>query len=174
MATERPGAVSLNGNDLTLIGDELKVGASAPGYDLVSRDMQPVSPGSAAGKTRIVLSAPSLDTPVCAVEAKKFAERAGELDDTEVLFVTMDLPFAQSRFCTAEGVDNLTFASDHRSASFGEAFGVLIKENRLLSRAAFVINPAGEVTYAEYCPELPNEPNYDAVIEAAKAAGQPA
>ena len=175
MATERPGGVTLNGAPLTLLGDPIEVGMKAPAYTLLSKETQPISSDDAAGKTRVLLPAGSFDTGVCQTEARTFQERVGELENVEVMFISMDLPPALARFCGAEGIDNITFASDHRTGDFGVAYGVLVKESRLFSRAAFVVNPAGEVTYAEYCPDILNEPDYDAVIEAAKAAaGQPA
>ena len=170
MAQERPNAVSLKGNPLTLVGPQIRPGQKAPDFTVISQDMTPIRLADTAGKTRIFLSMLSFDTSVCDVEGKTFNKRASELPNTEILVVTMDLPFTQKRWCGAEGITNLRTGSDHKDASFGTAYGVLIKELRILARAAFVVNAAGEVTYTEIVPVVSDQPNFDAVIRAAKEA----
>ncbi len=170
MTQERANAVTLKGNPMTLVGPALRVGQKAPDFTVLAQDMSPITLASTGSRARIFLSVPSLDTPVCDLEAKTFAKRAGELGDTQILVVSVDLPFAQKRWCAAEGVTQLRTGSDHRETSFGLAYGVLIKEIRLLARAAFVVNGAGELTYVEYVPEVGSQPNFDAVIRAAKEA----
>jgi thiol peroxidase len=175
MPIERPGAVTLGGNPLTLLGAEVKPGTHAPEFTALGSGFQPVTLAGTTGRTRIFLSAGSLDTPVCDREAREFSRRAGELAGVDVVFVSMDLPFAQARWCGTAGVDNVSMASDHREASFGLAWGVLVKESRLLSRAVFVVNAGDEVTYVEYVPDIDGEPDYEAAIAAAReAAGAPA
>jgi thiol peroxidase len=160
----------MKGKPLTLVGTPVRPGQKAPDFTVLSNDVSPLTLASTAGKTRIFLSVPSLDTPVCDLEAKTFNKRASEVPNTEVLVISVDLPFAQKRWCAAEGITNLKTGSDHRDTNFGLAYGVLIKETRLLARAAFVVNAAGEVTYAEVVPDIANQPNFDAVIQAAKEA----
>ncbi len=170
MVQERANAVTLKGNGLTLVGAPIRPGQKAPDFTVLSQDLNPITLASTAGKTRILLSMPSIDTPVCDEEGKTFNKRASEVPNTEILVVTVDLPFAQKRWCGTEGIKNLKTGSDHRDASFGTAYGVLIKELRLLARAAFVVNAAGEVTYAEIVPDVASQPNFNAVIQAAKEA----
>lgn len=175
MPTERPDAVLLAGESHTLIGDEVTVGSPAPDFRVISRDLQPITLASSAAKTRIVLTVPSMDTSVCHREALEFSRRANELTGTEILVVSVDLPFALRRWCAAEKVENLTMGSDHLDVSFGAAWGVLVKGFRILSRAAFVVNAQDTVTYADYLRNTGDEPDYDAVIRAAKeSAATPA
>ncbi len=170
MVQERANAVTLKGNPMTLMGTPVRPGQKAPDFTVLANDMSPVTLASTAGKTRIFLSVPSLDTPVCDTEVKTFSKRAGEVPNTEIIVVSVDLPFAQKRWCGTAGVTNVTTGSDHRDTSFGLAYGVLIKEIRLLARAAFVVNAAGEVTYVELVPEVGEQPKFDAVLQAAKEA----
>ena len=164
---ERTGLVTLQGNPVTLVGNEVNAGQPAPDVVLVANDLSEVALSSFKGKVCILTSVPSLDTPVCDTETRKFNERAAELgDDVEILTVSMDLPFAQKRWCGAAGVDRVTTLSDHRTASFGEAYGVLIKELRLLARVVFVIDREGIVRYVQVVEEVGDEPDYDAVIAA--------
>ena len=166
---ERTGLVTLGGNPVTLLGNELKVGDDAPDVEVVDNDLQPVRLSTFKGKVAIVTSVASLDTDVCDVEVRKFNQEVGKLgDDVVVLTISMDLPFAQKRWCGAAGVETVKTFSDHRSAAFGEAWGVLIKEFRLLARAVFVVNREGDVTYAEVVKEVGTEPDYDAALKAAK------
>jgi thiol peroxidase len=164
---ERSGLVTMRGNPLTLLGHGITVGQKAPDFSLVTNDLAPVSLGSYAGKALALVSVPSLDTPVCAVETRRFNAEAAKLgDNVRILTVSMDLPFAQKRWCGAMGIDKVETLSDHREASFGLNYGVLIKELRLLARAVFVVNPAGVVTYAELVKEIGDEPFYAEVLSA--------
>ena len=166
--TERSGATTMHGNPLTLVGNELKVGDSAPDVTLLDNELQPVNLSSFKGKTCILSSVPSLDTPVCDMETRKFNDAAGNLgDNIVILTISMDLPFAQKRWCGAAGVDKVHTLSDHLNASFGEAYGVLIKELRLLARAIFVVDKSGSIRYIQLVKEVSEEPDYDAVLEAA-------
>jgi thiol peroxidase len=167
---ERAGKITMKGNPLTLVGKELKLGDTAPDFEVLDNDLAPVKLGSFKGKVCIVSSVPSLDTPVCDMETRRFNEEAGKLGpDIRVLTISMDLPFAQKRWCGAAGVDKVTTLSDHRDASFGIAYGVLIKELRLLARAVFVIDGGGVIRHIELVNELTEEPDYDAVLNAVKA-----
>jgi thiol peroxidase len=170
MTQERANAVTLKGNPLTLVGPAIRVGQKAPDFSVHSNDLKPITLASTGKKTRIFLSILSVDTSVCDSQLKTFAKRAAELPDTEILVFSVDLPFTQKRWCTAEGISNLITASDHKDLSFGSAYGVHVKELRTLARAAFVVNSANEITYVEYVPEIANHPNFDAVIQAAKDA----
>jgi thiol peroxidase len=167
---ERARRSKFGGTSVTLLGPELRSGDRAPGFDLVGTDGKAVTLASSKGKTRIVLSILSVDTNVCHAEIREVARRIGEMDGVSVIVVSTDLPFAMKRWLEAVGVENVTMASDHREASFGLAWGTLVKDRRVLSRAAFVVNPAGTITYAEYVPEIGDQPDFDAVLEAARAA----
>jgi thiol peroxidase len=170
MTQERPNGTSIKGKPFTLVGPALRPGQKAPDFTILGNDMSPITLASTGNKTRIFLSIHSVETSVCDTELKTFAKRATEIPNTEILVVSVDLPFTQKRWCVAEGTTKLRTGSDHKDLSFATAYGVLIKELRLLSRAAFVLNSAGELTYVEYVPEVPNQPNFDAVIAAAKGA----
>lgn len=166
---ERTGLVTMQGNPLTLVGNEVKVGQAAPDAELVANDLSTVRLSSFGGKVRIITSVPSLDTPVCDVETRRFNEEAGRLGDgLVVLTASMDLPFAQSRWCGAAGVKNVRTLSDHRDASFGTSYGVLIKGLRLLARAVFVVDRKGVVRYQELVREVASEPDYEAALKAAR------
>jgi thiol peroxidase len=166
---ERPGIVTMKGNPLTLTGTELKVGDQAPAFVALDNDLNPVSLDSFRGKVCIVSSVPSLDTPVCDMETRRFNDEAGRLgDNVVVLTISMDLPFAQKRWCGAAGVDKVQTLSDHREASFGQAYGVLIKELRLLARSVFVVDQQGTIRYLELVKEITTEPNYESVMVAVK------
>lgn len=169
MDTERKNATTLKGNPFTLIGAEVKVGQKAPEFSVLDGSLQPVSLASSKGKTRLIISVPSLDTPVCDAETRKFNEAAANIPGVEVLVVSVDLPFAQGRFCQTAGIKNLKMTSDHRDTSFGKAYGTLIKELRLLSRAVFVVDQNDTVQYVEYVGEVADHPNYDAALNALKA-----
>ncbi|MBT3379061.1 MAG: thiol peroxidase [Lentisphaerae bacterium] len=167
--SERTGIVTLLGNPVTLGGDALSVGAAAPDAEVVNGELSPVSILDLPGKVNVILSVPSLDTPVCDTETRRFNQEAAGLgEDVSIAVVSMDLPFAQGRWCGAAGVDQVTPLSDHLSAAFGEAYGVLIKEVRLLARAVFVVDAEGIVRYAETVGEVADEPDYNAVLEAVK------
>ena len=166
--SERQGAVTMRGNPLTLLGEEVKVGAKAPDATVLDNDLAPIEISSFRGKVCIVCSVPSLDTPVCDVEARRFNEEAEKLGgDVVVLVISTDLPFAQKRWCAAAGISAVQTLSDHRDVSFGTAYGVLIKELRLLARAVFVIDKDGTVQYVETVKEIAEEPDYDAALAAA-------
>lgn len=166
---EREGLVTMKGEPLTLLGDGLKVGDVAPDCEVVGKDLKPVKLSSFQGKVCIISSLPSLDTSVCNIMTRKFNEDAAALgSDVVVLAISMDLPFAQDRWCVAADVKNVETFSDHRSASFGEAFGVLIKDLRLLARSVFVLDRKGVIRYLEIVDELSSEPDYEAALSAAK------
>ncbi len=159
--------ITIHGNPLTLIGSELKVGDPAPDFELLDNDLSPVKLSSFRGKVLIISSVPSLDTPVCDMETRRFNEEAGRLgEDVRILTISMDLPFAQKRWCGNAGVDRVITLSDHRQASFGAAYGVLIKELRLLARAVFVLDREGIIRYIQIVQEVTDEPDYDAVLKA--------
>ena len=167
---ERTGAVTFQGNPLTLVGDEVKAGQAAPDVELLANDLSTVKLSSFRGKVCVVISVPSLDTSVCDTETRRFNEEATGLDDNVVvLAVSMDLPFAQARWCAAAGIKNVQTLSDHREAAFGTAYGVLIKELRLLARTVFVVDKEGTVRYIEVVKEMTSEPDYAAALAAAKA-----
>ncbi|MCD6287818.1 MAG: thiol peroxidase [Candidatus Hydrogenedentes bacterium] len=166
---EREGVITFEGSPLTLIGDEIKVGDNAPDVTLLAGDLSERAISTFRGKVCVIVSVPSLDTPVCDVETRRFNEEAATLgDDVSIVGVSMDLPFAQSRWCAAAGVERVTVLSDHRDGSFGTAYGVLIKELRLLARAVFVIDREGVVRYVQVVKEITSEPDYGAVIDAVK------
>jgi len=162
---ERTGMITMKGNPLTLMGDEVKVGEMAPDFVVLDNNLSPVKFSSFRGKTCILSSVPSLDTPVCDMETKKFNEEAGRLGpDVAILTVSMDLPFAQKRWCAAAGVDKVQTLSDHRDASFGTSYGVLIKELRLLARAVFLVDRKGILQYIQLVKEVTKEPDYEAAL----------
>ena len=164
---EYAGKVTMRGNPLTLVGKELKVGDQAPDFRVLDNDLSPVQLSSYRGKICVISSVPSLDTPVCDMETRRFNDEAGKLgSDVVILTISMDLPFAQKRWCGAAGVDKVITLSDHLDASFGEAYGVLIKELRLLARAVFVVDREGIVQYIQLVKEVADEPDYDAVLDA--------
>ncbi len=167
---ERADAVTMRGNPLTLVGAEINVGDKAPDFEVIDNALSPVKFSSYSGKVCIISSVPSLDTPVCDMETRRFNNEASTLgDDVAILTISMDLPFAQKRWCGAAGVDKLTTLSDHRDASFGTAYGVLLKELRLLARAVFVVDRQGTVKHVDLVKEIANEPDYDAALQAAKS-----
>jgi thiol peroxidase len=163
--------VTFKGNPVTLKGDEVTVGQKAPDFTAQKIDMSEYTLATSEGKTRILSAVPSLDTPVCDLETRRFNDEAAKLPDVEVVTVSMDLPFAQKRWCGAAGVENVVPVSDHRSASFGEAYGVLIDGgplDRILARAVFVVGPDNTVKHVEYVRDISEHPDYDAAIAAAK------
>lgn len=162
---ERKGIIAFQGNPLTLVGPELNIGDRAPDFILLDGELKEFSLKDFAGKIKVISVTPSLDTPVCDIQARRFNEEALRLDENiAVMNVSMDLPFAISRFCTSAGIERVKALSDHRDASFGNAYGVLIKELRLLARAVFVLDEADIVQYREIVPEVTNLPNFDAAI----------
>lgn len=169
---ERQGAVTFKGSPLTLLGPALRVGEAAPDAELVGGDLGVVRLSALyPGRISVVLTVPSLDTPVCDLETKRFNREAPAVSpDLQVLAVSMDLPFAQNRWCGAAGVAQVRTLSDHRDAAFGQAYGVLIKGLRLLARAVFVVDRAGVLRYQEIVPEVTHEPDYAAALAAARTA----
>ena len=166
---ERSGIVTIKGQPVTLLGTELKVGDKAPDFEVVDNDLAPASLNVCGGKVCVITSVPSLDTPVCDLETRRFNQEAAELGQgVKILTISMDLPFAQKRWCGSAGVDNVITLSDHRDASFGLAYGLLIKEMRLLARAVFVIDGPGVIRYLQVVSELSGEPDYEAAISAVK------
>ena len=166
---EHTGVVTMKGNPLTLVGKPPRPGDAAPDFDVVGNDLSPVPFSSFTGKVCVILSVPSLDTPICDMQTRRFNQEAENLGaDTVVLTISMDLPFAQKRWCGASGVERVITLSDHREASFGTAYGLLIKELRLLARAVFVVDRKGIVQYVQVVKEIAEEPDYDAVLEALK------
>ena len=166
---ENSEMITMKGNPLTLLGKQPKVGEQAPDFEVLDNDLSPVRLSSFRGKLCVIASVPSLDTPVCDMETRRFNEEAGILGpDVAILTISMDLPFAQKRWCGAAGVDKVTTLSDHLSASFGEAYGVLIKELRLLARAVFVVDGDGVVQYIQIVREVTAEPDYEDVLGALK------
>jgi thioredoxin-dependent peroxiredoxin len=165
--TERQGLITIHGNPLTLVGDEVKVGSQASDVELLDNDLNAVKLSSYLGKVLVIASVPSLDTPVCDIETRRFNDEAATLGpDIELVTISMDLPFAQKRWCGAAGVTRVKTLSDHRQAEFGSAYGVLIKELRLLARAIFILDREGTVQYVQLVKEVASEPNYEEVLQA--------
>ncbi|PIU40904.1 MAG: thiol peroxidase [Candidatus Omnitrophica bacterium CG07_land_8_20_14_0_80_42_15] len=166
---ERQNAVTVKGKPLTLIGEEIKLGTKAPGFTVLDNELAEVSLDKFAGKIKLIASAPSLDTPVCDLEIKRFNDEASKLSkDLVIIFISMDLPFAQKRFCHDNDIKKVKTFSDHRDADFGSKYGVLIKELRLLARAIFILDKNNIARYVEYVPELSSHPNYEAALSALK------
>jgi thiol peroxidase len=164
-------SVTFKGNPVTLMGSEVKVGQMASDFKVQKTDMSDYTLSSSLGKTRIILSVPSLDTAVCDLETRRFNQEAAKIPDVAIVCVSMDLPFAQKRWCGAANVDKVTTVSDHRDGSFGRGYGVMISGgplDRLLARAVFVVGPDNKIRYAEYVKEITEQPNYEAVLSAAK------
>lgn len=165
---ERAGAVRLKGNPVTLLGPELTVGSKAPEFQVVGQDGAMITLASSNGKSRLINVVHSIDTSICEAQTRRFNEEAARLPGVEFLTISMDLPFAQKRWCGAAGIDRMRLGSDHREASFGQAYGVLIKDLRLHARAIVVIDRAGIARYVEYVPEVAAHPNYEAALEAVR------
>ncbi|KAB7667990.1 thiol peroxidase [Bacillus sp. B1-b2] len=163
-------SITFKHNPVTIIGNEVKVGDTAPDFTVLANDMSEVTLNSSAGKVRLFSVIPSIDTGVCDTQTRRFNEEASKLENVEVITVSVDLPFAQRRWCASSGLENVTTVSDHKELSFGEAYGVLMKELRLLARAIFVVDSNNKVTYVEYVSEGSNHPDYEAAIEAIKTA----
>lgn len=162
----------MHGNPLTLVGTEAKVGDSAPEFEVIDNNLNPVKRSAFKGKACCISSLPSLDTPVCDMQTRCFnQEVSGFCPDTEILTISMDLPFAQKQWCGVAGVDNVTTLSDHREASFGKAYGFLIKKLRQLARAVFIVDRDGFLQYQQLLHGVAQEPDYAAVIEALKRIG---
>lgn len=163
-------SITFGGNPVTLLGSEVKVGDKAPNFTVLANDLSPVTLEDSKGSVRLISVVPSLDTGVCDAQTRRFNEEAAKFDNVQILTISVDLPFAQGRWCGAAGVDKVQTLSDHRDLSFGEAYGIAIQEHRLLARAVFVVDSNDTVTYAEYVSEATDHPNYEAAIEAAKQA----
>ena len=163
---ERKDVVTMGGKPVTLVGNELKVGDKAPDFKVLDTAMAEKSLKDYKGKIKVISVTPSLDTPVCDLQATWFNEDVDKLGDVYVLNVSMDLPFALKRYCAAKGFDKVATLSDHRDASFGTAYGVLIKERRLLARAVFVLDRDDVIRYVELVPEVTHALNYDALLAA--------
>ncbi len=164
---ERSGLITMKGKPLTLVGQEVKVGDPAPDFTALANDLSEFQFSSLKGQICVISAVPSLDTPVCDIETRRFNDEAAKMGEAvKLLTVSMDLPFAQKRWCGAAGVENLKTYSDHRDAAFGLAYGVLIKELRLLARAVFVVDKDGKLQHVQLVKELTNEPDYDAVLKA--------
>jgi len=170
---ERKGAVTFKGNPLTLVGPALKAGDKAPEFTALDSGLGAVDLGSSKGKVRLFSVVPSLDTPVCSIQTKKFNEAVAKLPaDVAAYTVSADLPFAQARFCGAEKIEKMKTLSDHRDVSFGTAYGVLVKELRLLARSVFVVDAADRIVYAQVVPEMTSEPDYARALEAVGKASR--
>jgi thiol peroxidase len=167
---ERPGATTLRGDPKTLIGPELKPGDKAPDFSVVDNSLKPVTLAETGKSVRIFSVVPSLDTPVCDAQTKRFNEEAAKLPNVDIYTVSMDLPFAQKRWCGAFGVDKVKMLSDHRDGSFGTHYGTLIKELRIESRAIFVVDKSNTIRHAEYVKEVADFPNYETALAAARSA----
>jgi thiol peroxidase len=167
---ERPGATTLRGNPLTVLGPELHAGDKAPEFTAIDNSLKPVTLASTGDGVRIFSVVPSLDTPVCDAQTKRFNEEAGKLPDVSIYTISMDLPFAQKRWCGAFGVDHVKMVSDHRDGSFGQAYGTLIKDLRILSRAIFVVGKDNRIRHVEYVKEVGDHPNYETALTAARTA----
>ncbi|WP_210364918.1 thiol peroxidase [Bacillus sp. REN3] len=163
-------SVTFKGNPVTLLGNEVKVGDKAPDFKVLANDLSEVALQDSKGQVRLISVVPSIDTGVCDAQTRRFNEEAAKLGNVKVLTVSVDLPFAQKRWCGANGIENVQTLSDHRDLSFGEAYGVAIKELRLLARAVFVVDSNDKVTYVQYVSEATDHPDYEGAVEAAKQA----
>lgn len=157
--------VTFQGKPVTLVGQQVNVGDTAPDFTVLSNSLAEKSLLDYKGKVKLISVVPSLDTEICSLQTKRFNEEASKLRDIKILTISMDLPFAQSRWCGAEGIKQVETLSDHRSGDFGRNYGVLIEELRLLARSIFVINESDEITYVEYVEEVGSHPDYDRVLE---------
>jgi len=172
MATERFGLIQVGGKDATVVGDDIRVGQAAPEFTAHALDWSIVRGiEGTPGKVRVIAAVPSLDTDTCDRETRRFNQEAAGLDkDIVIMVISTDLPYAQKRWCGAAGVDQVMVLSDHMAAEFGEKYACLIKERRTLRRAVFVVDRQDMVTYVAYMPALGIEPDYEVVLEAARAA----
>jgi thiol peroxidase len=168
--TQSSRTTILKGKSFPLTGPELKAGDQAPDFDVVDNSLQPVNLEKTGRGVRILSVVPSLDTPVCDAQTKRFEEEAAKLSDVQIYTVSMDLPFAQTRWCGNFGINRVGMLSDHRSGSFGERYGTLIPDLRIESRAIFVLDADNRLRHVEYVPEVGSHPNYEAALEAARGA----
>jgi thiol peroxidase len=168
--TEHPGAVTFKGKPLTLVGEQVAVGSPAPDFTAAGNDLSEVSLADYRGKAVLISSVPSLDTPVCDQQTRRFNEEAGKLgDDVVVLTVSMDLPFAQKRWCGAAGIENVVTVSDYKDHAFADAYGLYLKELGLLARSVTVVDRQGEIVYHQLVKEVTDHPDYDKALAAIKA-----
>ncbi|MCJ7839725.1 thiol peroxidase [Lederbergia sp. NSJ-179] len=163
-------AITFKGTPMTLVGNEVKVGDQAPDFTVLANDLSEVKLSDFSGQVRLISVVPSVDTGVCAAQTKRFNEELAKLDNVQVLTISADLPFAQARWAAENNLGGAKIYSDHRDLSFGEAYGVVMKELRLLARSVFIIDSNDKVVYTEYVSEGTNHPDYDSALEAAKAA----
>jgi thioredoxin-dependent peroxiredoxin len=161
-------SVTFINNPVTLVGKEVKVGDDAPDFTVLSNDLNPITLEDTEGKVRLISVVPSIDTGVCDAQTRRFNEEVSKLNNVEVLTISVDLPFAQKRWCGASGLEHVKTYSDHKDLSFGKAYGVYMEEFRLLARAVFVVDAKDKVTYVEYVSEGTNHPNYEAALNAVK------
>jgi thiol peroxidase len=167
----REGAITFKGKPVTLLGPELKAGDPAPNFSVLANDLSTVTLADSRGYVRVISVVPSLDTGVCDAQTRRFNEEAANLGDrVRVLTISVDLPFAQKRWCGAAGIDRVETLSDHRDLSFGTAYGVVIQELRLLARSVFVIDAQDRLVHVEVVSEVTEHPDYEAAVEAAKRA----
>src|SRR5690625_2179743 len=166
MSEERTGVITFQGNPMTLLGPEIEVGQQAADFTVLANDLSPVTLSDSKGRTRLISVVPSLDTGVCDMQTRRFNEEATRFPQVDVLTVSMDLPFAQARWCGQAGVERVQTLSDHRDVSFGLSYGLLIKELSLLTRAVLVVDADNVIRYIEIVPEVTDEPNFDVALEA--------
>lgn len=162
--------VTFGGKPVNLLGNELKVGDEAPDFKVINNDLEEKTLADYHGKIRLISVVPSIDTGVCSIQTNRFNEEAKKLENVQVLTISMDLPFAQKRWKEVNHVESLELLSDYRNADFGEKYGVLIKELRLLARSIFIVDTNNKITYVEYVNEVTEHPDYDKALEAAKQA----
>ena len=168
---ERKNVLTVKGNAVTLLGEEVKAGQKAKDFKALNNNLEEVALSSFKGRIKLIASVPSLDTPVCDLEIKRFNDEASKLSkDLVIIFISMDLPFAQKRFCQANDIKIVKTLSDHRDADFGMKFGALIKELRLLARAIFIIDKNDVIRYIQIVPELSSHPDYEAALSALRNA----
>jgi thiol peroxidase len=165
---ENTGVITFQGNPMTLLGTIRKVGDEAPDFTVIKNDLTPGGLSDYRGRKVLIASVPSLDTGVCDLETKRFNKEASSVPGVQIITVSMDLPFAQARWCGAAGVNNLLTMSDYMEADFGLKYGLLIKELRLLTRAVVVVDESGKIAYQEIVPEVTNQPDYEAALRAVK------
>ncbi len=161
--------VTFAGNPVTILGNEIKVGDKAPDFTALNSKLEPVKLSDFDGKVKVIVVYPSIDTGVCAAQNRRFNVEANNLKDVVVLSVSVDLPFAQSRFCGAEGLDNIITLSDHKDLDFGSKYGFVIEEFRLLTRGTVIIDKDGTVKYVEHVPEVTTDPDYEKALEVTKS-----
>ncbi|MFV0291301.1 MAG: thiol peroxidase [Mangrovibacterium sp.] len=166
---EIKGKIAFKGNPMTLLGNSVEVGQVAPDFTVLGGDLSPVKLSDYKGRNVVIAFYPSIDTGVCQLQNKRFNAEAAKLTDAVVLSISCDLPFAQGRFCAAEGLCNVLTLSDHKDTDFGLKYGLLIKELRLLTRGTLVVDKAGVIKYFEVCAEVTDEPNYEASLAVIKS-----